>query len=156
MLRSSNPKCPESEEGPAVALPPLASPQYLVTIPFIPHWWDSSRNTQYQMNDEWASQGALVIKNLPANAGGIGDRSGSIYSGSGRSPGIRNGNALQYSCLGVPWTEETGGLQSMGSQRVSHNWKHLILFFGITLWGKFYKFPWKRRAQRLDKPFLLS
>ena len=73
------------------------------------------------MNDERASQGALVIKNLPANAGDIGDGSGSIYSVSGRSPGIGNGNPLQYSCLGVPWTEETGGLQFMGSQRVSHN-----------------------------------
>ena len=25
------------------------------------------------------------------------------------------------SCLGNPWTEEPGGLQSMGSQRVRHN-----------------------------------
>ena len=22
----------------------------------------------------------------------------------------------------IPWTEESGGLQSMGSQRVGHNW----------------------------------
>ena len=22
----------------------------------------------------------------------------------------------------IPWTEETGGLQSMGSQRVGHDW----------------------------------
>ena len=27
---------------------------------------------------------------------------------------------LQYSCLGNPWTEEPGGLQSTGSQRVGH------------------------------------
>ena len=32
--------------------------------------------------------------------------------GSGRSPGEGNGN---------PWTEESGGLQSMGSQRVRHD-----------------------------------
>ena len=24
----------------------------------------------------------------------------------------------------VPWTEEPGGLQSMGSQRVRHDWAH--------------------------------
>ena len=36
---------------------------------------------------------------------------------SGRSPGEGNGNPLQYSCLGNP-TEEPGGLQSMGLQRV--------------------------------------
>ena len=38
-----------------------------------------------------------VLKNLPANAGDTGDL-GSI-PGSGRSPGVGNGNPLQYSCL---------------------------------------------------------
>jgi len=47
--------------------------------------------------DERASQVALVVKNLPANAGDVGDP-GSI-PGSGRSPGEGNGNQLQYSCL---------------------------------------------------------
>ena len=37
-----------------------------------------------------------------------------------RSPGGRHGNPLQYSCLEY-WTEEPGGLQSMGSQRVRHD-----------------------------------
>ena len=27
----------------------------------------------------------------------------------------------------IPWTEEPGGLQSAGSQRVRHNWKHTEL-----------------------------
>ena len=40
---------------------------------------------------------------------------------SGRCPGEGNGNPLQYSCLEIPWTEEPGGLQSMGSQRVGHD-----------------------------------
>ena len=40
---------------------------------------------------------------------------------SKRSPGERNGNPLQYSCLGNPLTEEPGGLQTMGSQSVGHN-----------------------------------
>ena len=40
---------------------------------------------------------ALVVKNPPANAGDIKDL-GSI-PGSGRSPGGRNGNPLEYSCL---------------------------------------------------------
>ena len=40
--------------------------------------------------------------------------------GSGRSPEGRHGNPLQYSCLKIPWTEESGGLQSMGSQRVKY------------------------------------
>ena len=37
-----------------------------------------------------------------------------------RSPGERNGNPLQYSCLENPWMEEPGRLQSMWSQRVGH------------------------------------
>ena len=35
--------------------------------------------------------------------------------------GEGNGNPLQYSCLEIPWMEEPGRLQSMGSQRVEHN-----------------------------------
>ena len=38
-----------------------------------------------------------VVKNLPANAGDV----GSIPE-LGRFPGERNGNLLQYSCLGNP------------------------------------------------------
>ena len=41
--------------------------------------------------------GALVIKNLSANAGDVG-----LIPVSGRSPGGGNGNPLQYSCLGNP------------------------------------------------------
>ena len=42
--------------------------------------------------------------------------------GSGRSPGEGNGNPLQYSCWRIPRTVEPGGLASMGSQRVGHDW----------------------------------
>ena len=44
--------------------------------------------------------GGLVVKNLPANTGDV----GLIPVGLmwGRSPGERNGNSLQYSCLGDP------------------------------------------------------
>ena len=38
--------------------------------------------------------GGTVVKNLPANAGGLG-----LILGSGRSPGGGHGNPLQYSCL---------------------------------------------------------
>ena len=43
------------------------------------------------------SQVVSVVKNLPANAGDTRE-TGSI-PGSGRSPGVGNGNPLQYSCL---------------------------------------------------------
>ena len=32
-----------------------------------------------------------------------------------------NGTPLQSSCLKIPWTEEPGGLQFMGSLRVGHD-----------------------------------
>ena len=43
------------------------------------------------------SQVALVVKNPPANAGD--SRNMGSIPGSGRSPGVGNGNPLQYSCL---------------------------------------------------------
>ena len=44
-----------------------------------------------------ASQVALLVKNPPAKAGDIRDMG--LISGSGRPPGERHGNSLQYSCL---------------------------------------------------------
>ena len=41
--------------------------------------------------------GGSGVKNPPVNAGDAGS-----VSGSARSPGERNGNPLQYSCLGNP------------------------------------------------------
>ena len=61
----------------------------------------------------------LVVKNLPASAGDIRDP-GSI-PGWGRSPGGGNGNPHSVLAWRIPWTEEPGGLQSMGPQRVGHN-----------------------------------
>ena len=58
---------------------------------------------------------ALVVKNLPANAGDIKD-AGSI-PGSERSPGEGHGNPLQYSCLENPMEEKPGRLQSTGLKK---------------------------------------
>ena len=46
-----------------------------------------------------------------------------LIPGSGRSPGEGNGYPLQSSILAwrLLWTEEPGGLQSMGSQRVGYD-----------------------------------
>ena len=58
-----------------------------------------------------------VVKNPPANAGDA--RHLDLIPGSGRSPGGANGHPLQYSCQDK--TEEPGGLQSMGLQRVGYD-----------------------------------
>ena len=61
--------------------------------------------------------GGLVVKNLLVNAGDTGNVG--LCSGSGRSHGEGNGNRIL--AWRIPWTEEPGGLQSIGSQRVRHN-----------------------------------
>ena len=65
------------------------------------------------------SPGDSVVKNLPSNAGATGDAG--VIPGSGRSPGIGNGNPLQYSYLGN--SMETGawlGYSPWGYKRVGH------------------------------------
>jgi len=57
-----------------------------------------------------------VVKNTPANAGDSG-----LIPVLGRSLGEVNGNTFQCACWEIPWIEEPGRLQSMGSQRVGHN-----------------------------------
>ena len=61
---------------------------------------------------------ALVVKNLPANTGDIRDTD--LIPGLRRSPGGGHGNPLQDSWR-IPWTEEPGRLQVIGSQRVGHD-----------------------------------
>ena len=64
--------------------------------------------------------GSSVVRNSPANIGDSG-----LILGSRRSPGGRNGNLLQYSCQEMPWTEEPGGIQSMGSPGIRRDWVRL-------------------------------
>ena len=54
-----------------------------------------------------------MVKNLPVNAGDIG-----MWV-----PFLEKGMATHFNILvgRIPWTEEPGGLPSMGSQRVRHD-----------------------------------
>ena len=76
---------------------------------------------------EGASLVALVVKNPLANAGDVRD-TGSI-PGLGRS--LEEGMATHSSILAwrISWTEEPGGLQSTGSQRVGQDWSSLAHIF---------------------------
>ena len=60
-----------------------------------------------------------MVKNPPANAGDVRDM-GSI-PGSGRSPGGGHATHSRFLAWKIPWTEEPGRLQFMGSQRVGHD-----------------------------------
>ena len=46
----------------------------------------------------------------------------SLIPGWGRSHREGNGNWFQYPCLKIPWMEESGRPQPIGSQRVRHDW----------------------------------
>ena len=74
----------------------------------------------------WVFPGGIRGKEPPANAGDIRDLV--LIPELERCPGLKNGNPLQYSCLKNPWTEELGELQSIGSQRVRHDWSNLALY----------------------------
>ena len=67
--------------------------------------------------------GGSVVKNLPANAGGIRD-TGSVC-GSGRAPEENVATHSSILAWRIPRTEEPGGLRSIGSQRLRHNWSDL-------------------------------
>ena len=66
-----------------------------------------------------ASQVALVVNNPPAMQEWQETRVPSL----GREEPLEEGMATHSSILAwrIPWTEEPGGLQSMGSQRVRHD-----------------------------------
>ena len=63
--------------------------------------------------------GGSVVKDPPASAGDAEDWG--LIPGSGRS--LEEDMATHSSILAweIPWTEEPGGLPSMGSQRVGHD-----------------------------------
>ena len=109
----------------------------------------------------------LVVKNLPANTGDI--RGVGSIPGSGRFPRGVHGNPLQYSCWRIPWTEESGRLPFIRSQRVWHDWSDFAcnytstgsdsriqgLHFGPTRWPLMWLTPrwhpqFSLRGNKLD------
>ena len=60
-----------------------------------------------------------MVKNPPANKEDVRDLG--LISGLGRSPGGGHGNPLCILAWRIPWIEELGGLQSIGSQRVGYD-----------------------------------
>ena len=63
--------------------------------------------------------GSSVVKNSPANAGDSRDKIS--IPRLGRSPEEEMAAHSSILAWRIPWTEDPGGLQSMGSQRVGHD-----------------------------------
>ena len=81
-----------------------------------------------------------------------------LIPGLGRSPGEGNSNLLQHSCLKIPWTDEPDRLESMGSQRVRHDWATSLSLYEITrLNGNCHiSAPSKQETQRTMTSFLFG
>ena len=64
-------------------------------------------------------QGGSVVKNLPA----MQEMQEMQFRSLGWEDVLEEGMATHFSILAwrIPWTEEPGGLQSMGSQTVRHD-----------------------------------
>ena len=73
------------------------------------HW-------QISLPYDWASLVAQLVKNLPAT------QETQVQSLGGEDP-LEKEMATHSSILvwKIPWTEESGGLQSMGLQRAGHD-----------------------------------
>ena len=68
-----------------------------------------------------------MVKNLPANAGRVGDM-GSIL-GLGRSPG--EGNSIHFCILAseIPWTEESGSCKGVRHNLLAKNKNEIFALF---------------------------
>ena len=91
-----------------------------------------------------ASQVALVVRNLPANAG---DKRNIVPSLGQKDP-LKKGMATHSSILAwrIPWTEELGRLQSIWLQRLGHDRSDLAHRHTFKIR---FKYP------NLEIPFLL-
>ena len=91
-----------------------------ITWPQISHWTI--------LDTHWGFPNGSVVKNTLTNAGDTGS-----IPGSGRSPGEGNGTWSSTPAWKILWTEKSGGLQSMGSQRVGQT-EQLSIHAHMSTW----------------------
>ena len=100
--------------------------------------------------------GGSVGKEFPCNAGDTGEVD-SIPE-SGRSSGGGHGNPLQYFAWRIPWTEEPGRLQSIGSQRVRDDWSDWanmgIQFSKYHLFSFLIEWCWHSSQKSVDNTYM--
>ena len=89
----------------------------------------------HALEKEMATHSILVVRNPSTSAG-----STDLISGLERPSEEGNGNHSNILASAIPWTEEPGGLQSIGLQRVGHDlviqqankWFYSILIYIYT------------------------
>ena len=93
-----------------------------------------------------------MVKNSPANSGNAG-----VWA-LGWEDTLVEEMATHSNFLDgkIPWTEEPGGLQSMGSQRVRHDWateQQKQIHFTNKIWDfKMWVMKANRNPRKLDQP----
>ena len=71
-------------------------------------------------------------QNLPTNAGGVEDAGSNLGSGKSLEEEIATRSSLL--AWRIPWTKESGGLQSIGSHRVRDNWACMTHASAVVEW----------------------
>ena len=74
---------------------------------------------------------AMSSSTLPQTTGNPPANAGRLKRSVGRVDPLEEGTATHSGILAwrIPWTEEPGGLQSTGSQRVRHDWSDLVCMY---------------------------
>ena len=102
------------------------------------HWgeWDirlqnNKSRSPIKLFEEACFPGGSEVKVSACNAGDAGS-----IPGSGRSPEKEMATRSSTLAWEIPWTEEPGGLQSTGSQRVGHDWAISLFYPSYKFWCK--------------------
>ena len=106
---------------------------------------------QFSFWVHWASLVAQSVKNLPAV------QKTKVWS-LGQEDPLEKEMTTHSSVLAwrILWTEEPGGLQSMGSQRVRHNWLHTHLHLHLVCSGDFHRLRGKSIKRQGFKSYTLE
>ena len=103
----------------------------------------------------WGFPGGACGKEPPASAGNVKD-TGSI-PGLGRSPVETMATHSSIPSWRTPWTKKPDSLQSIGSERVKHDWSDLARMHGVVFQllshVQLFLTPWTQHA-RLPCPLL--
>ena len=107
---------------------PLESPSHLPPhhTPLGCHRAPTLGSLKYTANVHWPSVLHIVIYMFPCYC---------LHLSHPLLP-LGNGTPLQCSCWKIPWMEEPGWLQSMGSLRVRHDWMISLSLFTFMHWRR--------------------
>ena len=95
--------------------------------------------TNQSLQQQMAFPGGSDGKESAYNAGDSG-----LIPGLGRAPGEGHSNPLQYCAWRLSGTEKSGGLQSLGSQRVGHDWVTDTFSLDTdSVWTKILHWDWR-------------